>query len=94
MRPARRAARKRKGLGNWRLVRYADDFVLLVSGERRHADDEEVVPELEAALDQLTAAGCDAVCVSESFGVDDASLEVLALQAARDRAVHALIAAP
>jgi N-methylhydantoinase A len=46
-------------------------------------------PQLEAALDQLTAAGCDAVCVSESFGVDDASLEVLALQAARDRAVLA-----
>jgi RNA-directed DNA polymerase len=36
--PARRAARKRQGLGNWRLVRYADDFVLLVSGERRHAE--------------------------------------------------------
>jgi N-methylhydantoinase A/oxoprolinase/acetone carboxylase beta subunit len=46
-------------------------------------------PQIEAALDQLTAAGCDAVCVSESFGVDDASLEVLALQAARDRGVLA-----
>jgi RNA-directed DNA polymerase len=36
--PARRAARKRRGEGNWRLVRYADDFVLLVSGERHHAE--------------------------------------------------------
>jgi RNA-directed DNA polymerase len=34
----RRAARKRRGVGNWRLVRYADDFVLLVSGERHHAE--------------------------------------------------------
>ncbi len=36
--PARRAKRKRDGLGNWRLVRYADDFVLLVSGDRHHAE--------------------------------------------------------
>lgn len=36
--PKRRATRKRKGLGNWRLIRYADDFVLLVSGDRRHAE--------------------------------------------------------
>lgn len=34
----RRTERRRKGLGNWRLVRYADDFVLLVSGERHHAE--------------------------------------------------------
>jgi len=36
--PSRRAARKRRGEGNWRLVRYADDFVLLVTGERHHAE--------------------------------------------------------
>jgi RNA-directed DNA polymerase len=35
---SRRATRKRKGLGNWRLVRYADDFVLLVTGDRHHAE--------------------------------------------------------
>jgi len=35
---SRRAKRKRDGLGNWRLVRYADDFVLLVSGDRHHAE--------------------------------------------------------
>jgi RNA-directed DNA polymerase len=36
--PKRRAARKLSGEGNWRLVRYADDFVLMVSGERHHAE--------------------------------------------------------
>jgi RNA-directed DNA polymerase len=34
----RRAKRRRNGQGNWRLVRYADDFVLMVSGERHHAE--------------------------------------------------------
>ncbi|WP_327116146.1 hypothetical protein OHB12_03725 [Nocardia sp. NBC_01730] len=34
----RRATRKRKGLGNWRIVRFADDFVLMVSGDRHHAE--------------------------------------------------------
>jgi RNA-directed DNA polymerase len=33
-----RARRRKNGLGNWRLVRYADDFVLMVSGDRRHAE--------------------------------------------------------
>jgi RNA-directed DNA polymerase len=33
-----RQRRRRHGLGNWRLVRYADDFVLLVSGTRTHAE--------------------------------------------------------
>jgi RNA-directed DNA polymerase len=33
-----RRTRKRNGRGNWRLVRYADDFVLLVTGERHHAE--------------------------------------------------------
>ena len=30
--PTRRALRRRKGLPNWRIVRYADDFVVLVHG--------------------------------------------------------------
>ncbi|WP_228000391.1 group II intron reverse transcriptase/maturase [Nocardia australiensis] len=34
----RRATRKRKGLGNWRIIRFADDFVLMVSGDRSHAE--------------------------------------------------------
>jgi RNA-directed DNA polymerase len=34
----RRKTRRRKGLGNWRLVRYADDFVVMVSGTRDNAE--------------------------------------------------------
>jgi RNA-directed DNA polymerase len=41
----RRRRRGWKGLGNWRLVRYADDFVAMVSGTRSHA---------EALRDQVT----------------------------------------
>jgi RNA-directed DNA polymerase len=33
-----RAKRRRNGQGNWRLVRYCDDFVVMVFGERRHAE--------------------------------------------------------
>jgi RNA-directed DNA polymerase len=33
-----RAKRKRNGLGNWKIVRYADDFVVMVSGQARHAE--------------------------------------------------------
>jgi RNA-directed DNA polymerase len=33
-----RATRKAKGLGSWRLIRYADDFVLMVAGDRHHAE--------------------------------------------------------
>jgi RNA-directed DNA polymerase len=32
-----RAKRRRNGLGNWRITRYADDFVVMVSGGDRHA---------------------------------------------------------
>lgn len=34
-----RAKRRRHGLPNYRLVRYADDWVLAVSGTQRHAED-------------------------------------------------------
>jgi RNA-directed DNA polymerase len=33
-----RAKRRRNGLGNWRLIRFADDFVVMVFGERHHAE--------------------------------------------------------
>jgi RNA-directed DNA polymerase len=33
-----RVNRKAKGLGSWRLIRYADDFVLMVTGDRHHAE--------------------------------------------------------
>jgi RNA-directed DNA polymerase len=41
-----RRTRRRHDLGNWRLIRYADDFLLVVSGQRHHA---------EALRDQVTA---------------------------------------
>jgi RNA-directed DNA polymerase len=34
----RRAKRMKDGLGNWRLIRYADDFVVMVRGEGHHAE--------------------------------------------------------
>jgi RNA-directed DNA polymerase len=34
-----RLMRKRHGKGSWRLVRYCDDFVFLVAGDRHHAED-------------------------------------------------------
>jgi len=36
--PSRRARRRVKGLPNWRIVRYADDFVVLVHGTREDAE--------------------------------------------------------
>jgi RNA-directed DNA polymerase len=47
----KREARRRKQLGNWRLIRYADDFVVMVDGERRHA--EALQAEVTAALAPL-----------------------------------------
>jgi RNA-directed DNA polymerase len=34
-----RRKRTRSGQGNWRLIRYSDDFVLMVSGDRHHAEE-------------------------------------------------------
>ncbi|MEV5691886.1 group II intron reverse transcriptase/maturase [Micromonospora globbae] len=33
-----REQRRRKGLGTWKFIRYADDFLILVRGERQHAE--------------------------------------------------------
>jgi RNA-directed DNA polymerase len=35
--PWQREKRRKQGLGTWRLVRYADDFVVMVNGSRCHA---------------------------------------------------------
>jgi RNA-directed DNA polymerase len=35
---SQRATPRRKGLGNYRLVRHADDWLLMVSGSREHAE--------------------------------------------------------
>jgi len=34
----RRQKRRRHGQGNWKLIRYADDLVLMVSGDQHHAE--------------------------------------------------------
>ena len=47
-----RAKRKAKGLGTWRFIRYADDFVLMV-GDRCHA--EALREEVSAVLAPLGA---------------------------------------
>ena len=44
----RRFRRRQKGLPNYRLIRYADDFVVLVSGTRPHT--EALLPEVAAVL--------------------------------------------
>jgi RNA-directed DNA polymerase len=36
--PYQRSKRARNGHGNWKIIRYADDFVLMVSGDRCHAE--------------------------------------------------------
>ncbi|RAS59261.1 reverse transcriptase (RNA-dependent DNA polymerase) [Lentzea atacamensis] len=43
-----RAKRRRHGLANYRLIRYADDFVIMVSGARAQA--EALLPEVAAVL--------------------------------------------
>src|ERR1017187_803759 len=37
--PYQRKKRRRRGQGNYQLIRYADDFVLMVSGDRHHAEE-------------------------------------------------------
>jgi len=47
----KRRWRKKTGRANWRLIRYADDFVVMVSGERAHA--EALRQQVQAVLDPL-----------------------------------------
>ncbi len=49
--PRRRARRRAKGLPNWRIVRYADDFVVLVHGDQ--ADVEALREEVAGVLAPL-----------------------------------------
>jgi hypothetical protein len=46
-----RAARRRHGKPNYRITRYADDFVICVAGDRRHA--EALIAETERAIRPL-----------------------------------------
>jgi RNA-directed DNA polymerase len=60
---SQRRARRRKGMGNWRLVRYADDFVLMVSGTRADAEAlRGVVAEVLAPLGLRLAEAKTRVC--------------------------------
>jgi RNA-directed DNA polymerase len=66
---SRRATRRRKHLPNWRIVRYADDFVVLVHGTRQ--DTETVREDLAAVLAplglRLSEAKTQVVHLSEGF---------------------------
>jgi RNA-directed DNA polymerase len=64
-----RARRKRLGQGNWKLVRYADDFVLMVSGDRHHAESlrEEVAAVLASLGLRLAPEKTRVVHIQEGF---------------------------
>ncbi|MGR6318814.1 group II intron reverse transcriptase/maturase [Micromonospora soli] len=64
-----RAKRRRHGQPNWRLVRYADDFVILVHGERRDAEQlrDEVAVVLAGMGLRLSPAKTMVVHIDEGF---------------------------
>jgi RNA-directed DNA polymerase len=64
-----RAKRKRNGQGNWKLVRFADDLVLMVSGDRHHAEAlrEEVSAVLAPLGLRLAPEKTRAVHIDEGF---------------------------
>ena len=65
----RRKTRAGKGEPIWRVVRYADDFVVLVRGERHHMEalHEQIVHVLEPLGLQLSPAKTQIVHMSEGF---------------------------
>jgi RNA-directed DNA polymerase len=65
----RRRTRRRKGLGTWRLVRYADDFVVMVAGTRANAEAlrEEVVEVLAPLGLRLSEEKTRVVHLDEGF---------------------------
>jgi RNA-directed DNA polymerase len=64
-----RAKRRKNGQGNWRLIRYADDFVIVVDGERRHAEElREEVAEVLATLGlRLSPEKTRVIHINEGF---------------------------
>ena len=64
-----RATRRRKGLGTWRIVRYADDFVILVNGNRANVEDvrEQVTAVLEPMGLRLSQAKTQIVHMQDGF---------------------------
>jgi RNA-directed DNA polymerase len=67
--PSRRARRRAKGLPNWRIVRYADDFAVLVHGTRDDAEAlrEDIANVLAPLGLRLSEAKTHVVHMSESF---------------------------
>ncbi len=65
----RRRRRGWKGLANWRLVRYADDFVVLVRGSREHVEavPEQIAQVLAPVGLNLSEAKTQIVHMSEGF---------------------------
>jgi RNA-directed DNA polymerase len=65
----RRTARRRKGLPNWRIVRYADDFAVLVNGSEHDAAalHEEIAGVLATMGLRFSAAKTRVVHMSEGF---------------------------
>lgn len=64
-----RYKRRKLGQGNWKLVRYCDDFVLMVSGDRHHAEDlrEEVSVVLASMGLRLAPEKTQVVHIDEGF---------------------------
>jgi RNA-directed DNA polymerase len=67
--PARRETLRRRGLPTWRVVRYADDFVVLVHGSREAVEDlrEEIADVLVPLGLRLSPAKTRIVHMSEAF---------------------------
>ena len=65
----RRQGRARHGKPNWRVVRYADDFVVLVRGDQSHVQDlrEQIATVLEPLGLRLSEAKTRVVHMSEGF---------------------------
>jgi RNA-directed DNA polymerase len=65
----RRTARRRKGLPNWRIVRYADDFAVLVHGSEHNAEAlrEEIAGVLAGLGLRLSQAKTRVAHMSEGF---------------------------
>jgi RNA-directed DNA polymerase len=66
---SQRQARRRRGLANWRMIRFADDFVVMVHGERQHAEAlrEEVSGVLATLGLRLAAEKTRVVHIDEGF---------------------------
>ncbi len=64
-----RAKRSANGLGNWRLIRYCDDFVVVVAGQRHHAEAlrEEVAAVLATLGLRLSPEKTRVVHIDEGF---------------------------